>query len=81
MLAGNPLRADDSSAMREELRQLRQENRALQEQLRQQQSFIQSLSRKVNQIEQAESQKSCELDRLETEVKDGYSTAKPVSEE
>jgi hypothetical protein len=77
MLAGNSLRADDT-AMREELRQLREENRALQEQLRKQQTFIESLSRKVNQIEQAESQKSRELDRLETEVKDGYSTTKPA---
>ena len=70
MVAGNPLRADDTAAVTEELRQLKQENRALQEQLRQQQSFIESLSRKVNQIELAESQKSRELDHLESEVKE-----------
>jgi hypothetical protein len=78
MLAGNPLRADDT-AMREELRQLREQNRALQEQLQKQQTFIESLSRKVNQIEQAESQKSRDLDHLESEVKDGYPTTKPAS--
>src|SRR5262249_7285808 len=77
ILAGNPLRADDT-AMREELRQLREQNRALQEQLQKQQTFIESLSRKVNQIEQAESQKSRDLDRLETEVKDDYATTKPA---
>src|SRR5260370_31426570 len=77
MVGGNPLR-DDDTALREELRQLREENRALQEQLRQQQSFIESLSRKVNQIEQAETQKSRELDHLESEVKDGYATSKPA---
>jgi hypothetical protein len=69
-LAGGSLRADDTSAMREELRQLRDENRALQEQLRQQQSLIESLSGKVNKIEQADSQRSREMDRLEAEVKD-----------
>jgi TolA-binding protein len=75
MLAGGPLRADDT-ATREELRQLKEENKALQEQLRQQQSLIESLSRKVNQIEQAESQRSRELDRLESEAKEGYTTTK-----
>jgi hypothetical protein len=80
MVAGNPLRADDTAAVTEELRQLRQENRALQEQLRQQQTFIESLSRKVNQIEQAEFQKSRDLDRLESEVKDGYATTKPAGD-
>jgi hypothetical protein len=77
MLAGGPVRADDT-ATREELRQLKEANKALQEQLQQQQSLIESLSRKVNQIEQAESQKSREFNRLESEVKDGYATAKPA---
>jgi hypothetical protein len=77
MVAGDPLRADDT-AMKEELRQLKEKNRALQEQLQKQQTFIESLSRKVNQIEQAESQKSRDLDRLESEVKEGYSTTKPA---
>lgn len=77
MLAGAPLRADDT-ATRQELRQLKEANKALQEQLRQQQSLIESLSRKVNQIEQAESQKSRDLDRLESQVKDGYATTKPA---
>jgi hypothetical protein len=77
MVAGNLLRADDT-AVREELRQLREENLALQDQLHKQQTFIESLSRKVNQIEQAEWQESRDLDRLETEVKDGYATTKPV---
>jgi hypothetical protein len=77
MLAGAPLRADDT-ATREELRQLKEANKAFQEQLRQQQSLIESLSRKVNQIEQADSQKSRELDRLESEVKYGYETTKPA---
>src|SRR5215510_3062300 len=76
-LAGSPLRADDT-ATQEELRQLKEANKALQEQLRQQQSLIESLSRKVNQIEQAESQKTRELDRLESEVKEGYATTKPA---
>jgi hypothetical protein len=74
-LAGAPLRADDL-ATREELRQLKEANKSLQEQLRQQQSLIESLSRKVTQIEQSESQKSRDLDRLESEVKDGYATTK-----
>jgi len=77
MLAGNPLRADDT-ATQEELRHLKEANKALQEQLQQQQSLIETLSRKVNQIEQAETQKSRDLDRLESEVKDGYATTKPA---
>jgi hypothetical protein len=77
MLAGSPVRADDT-ATQEKLRQLKEANKALQEQLRQQLSLIESLSRKVNQIEQAESQKGRDLDRLESEVKDGYATAKPA---
>src|SRR5712664_358493 len=75
VLAGAPLRADDT-ATREELRQLKEANKALQEQLRQQQSLIESLSRKVNQIEQTESQRNRELDRLESEAKEGYATTK-----
>jgi hypothetical protein len=77
MLAGTPLRADDT-ATQEELRQLKEANKSLQEQLWQQQSLIESLSRKVNQIEQSDSQKSRDLDRLESDVKDGYATTKPA---
>jgi hypothetical protein len=77
MLAGAPVRADET-ATQEELRQLKEANKSLQEQLRQQQSLIESLSRKVNQIEQTESQKSRDLNRLESEVKDGYATTKPA---
>jgi hypothetical protein len=75
-LAGGSLRADDATATREEFRQLKEENKALQEQLRQQQSLIESLSRKVNQIEQTDSQRSRRLDQLESEVKDGNTTPK-----
>jgi hypothetical protein len=75
MLAGGALRADDT-ATREELRQLREENKVLQEQLRQQQSLIETLSHKVNQIEQM--QRSRDLDRLESEVKDGSANTKPA---
>jgi uncharacterized protein YlxW (UPF0749 family) len=60
ILAGGHLRADDTVS-RDELRQLKEANKALQEQLRQQQTIIESLARKVNQIEQSESQKSREL--------------------
>jgi hypothetical protein len=70
-LAGGSLRADDSTTTKEELRQLKEENKALQEQLRQQQSLIEVLSHKVNQIERADSQRAKELDHLESEVKDG----------
>src|ERR1051326_3892802 len=75
-LAGGSLRADDSTTTKEELRQLKEENKALQEQLRQQQSLIESLSRKVNQIEQADSQRRHQLDHLESEVKDSSGTSK-----
>lgn len=69
-LAGGSLRADDTSATKEDLRQLREENKALQEQLRRQQSLIESLSHKVNQIEQTDSQRAKELDHSDSEVKD-----------
>jgi len=72
-LAGESLRADDSPATREELRQVKEENRALQEQLRQQQMLIESLSRKVNQIEKSDSQRNTEL---ESEMKDGSGSTK-----
>lgn len=75
-LAGGSLRADDAPATREELRQLKDENKALQEQLRQQKSLIDSLSSKVNKIEQTDSQRSQEIDRLEAEAKDSSGTRK-----
>jgi hypothetical protein len=73
MCAGGPLRADDT-VTQDVLRQLKEANKTLQEQLRQQQTVIEALSRKVDQIEKSESQKSGELARVESKIKDGYTT-------
>jgi hypothetical protein len=70
-LAGGRLRADDAMAAREDMRQLKEQNKTLQAQLHEQQLLIESLSRKVNQIEQTDLQRSRELDHLEADVKDG----------
>lgn len=75
-LAGGSLRADDTPATREELRQLKEENNALREQLREQQTLIESLSSKVNKIEQTDRQRSREMEQLESEAKDSSGPAK-----
>jgi hypothetical protein len=46
-----PLHADDSSEMREELRQLREQNAALEGALHKQQGMIEDLTRKVSEIQ------------------------------
>src|SRR5437868_414156 len=75
-LAGGALRADDTVTTKEELRLLKEENKALQEQLRLQQSLIESLSRKMTHIEEADSRRSRELEHLESEAKSGSASAK-----
>jgi hypothetical protein len=47
------LHADDASDTKQQLQQLQEQNRALQEQLRQQQSLIDTLNRKVEDIQQS----------------------------
>lgn len=69
-VAGGSLHADETAVTQEELRQLKEENKALQEQLHRQQLLIESLSHKVNQIEQADSQRAKEVDHLESQVND-----------
>lgn len=78
-LAGESLRADDA-ATKEQLLQLQEQNKALQEQLRQQQSLIDSLTRKVDKIERADSQQGRELDHLESQVKEGYVNSKAAGD-
>src|SRR5438034_1398200 len=54
------LRADDSTQTQQQLRQLQEQNQALQEQLRQQQALIESLTGKVNAIQEANAQRARE---------------------
>ncbi len=48
-----PLRADDSAELREELRQLREQNSVLEKQLQNQQGLIEALSQRVGEIQKA----------------------------
>jgi len=52
------LHGADGSGIERQLRELQQQNQALQEQLREQRSLIESLSRKVNDIQDANTQRS-----------------------
>ena len=70
IFAGREARADDSAETRQQLRQLQQQNQALQEQLQQQQKLIESLSHKVTDIQESSAQRTRELEHLESEMKE-----------
>ena len=79
LLTGREARADDAVETKEQLRQLQQQNQALQEQLQQQQKLIESLSHKVNDIQAASAQRTSELEHLESEMKESSPAAKAVA--
>jgi len=67
VLGGGQLLGAEGSETEWQLRELQQQNRALQEQLRQQQSLIESLARKVSDIQNADRQRSQETPRAPVE--------------
>src|SRR5260221_12970735 len=70
------LRAEDSAETRQQLRQVQQQNEALQNQLRQQQTLIESLTRKVGEIQEADASRHRQLGKLEAEMKEASPPAK-----
>ena len=65
-----PLQADDSAEMRQELRQLREQNAVLEKQLEKQQSMIEALSRKVGEIQAGEAKPDGATQPSEEEKRD-----------
>jgi hypothetical protein len=64
LLAAPRSSADDSSETKQEIQELKQENRSLQEQLKKQAALIETLSHKVNSLEQSSTQRGREIDQL-----------------
>src|SRR6266850_5004744 len=58
------LRAEDSPETRQQLQELKQENRLLQDQLKKQAALIQALTHKVDNIQETTAQRGRELDQL-----------------
>src|SRR3954468_24224410 len=67
---GTAVSAEEPGVSPEQLRQLQQQNQALQEQLRLQQGLIESLNRKVNEIQQASAQRGREVQDLQTQFQE-----------
>ena len=68
ILWGGELRGAEGSEIERELRELRQQNKALQDELRQQGSLVEALSRKVTEIQNANAAASREATRVDPEI-------------
>ncbi len=69
-VAGGSLRANDTSDTQAQLRELQQQNQALQEQMRKQQALIDALTKKMDQMESANTQHAQEVNQLKTDMQD-----------
>src|SRR5580692_6430615 len=68
------VRADDTSELKRELDQLREQNRALQQQLQQQQQMIDQLSRKFGDLQRTNDQLQSDWRALQRDVSESASS-------
>ena len=73
--AGGEIHAAENPETQRQLHDLQQQNHALQEQLRRQQALIESLSRKVTEIQEAQAERTRELEHLQSEINDSTPAA------
>src|SRR5438874_13836896 len=64
LFATRELRAEDSQETKQQLKELKQENRALQEQLKKQAGLIETLAHKVDGLQEITIQRGRELEQL-----------------